>query len=82
MLPALEFIETLAAAIFAGAALYINVVEHPSRMSLETSLAASEWAPSYKRATWMQAPSAPVSLVAGLAAGRWKPALDGPLRLC
>ena len=67
MLPLLELIATLAAAIFAGAATYINVVEHPARMSLDTSSAAAEWAPSYKRATWMQAPLALVSLVTGLA---------------
>ena len=36
-------------------------------MSLDTSSAASEWAPSYKRAPWMQAPLALVSLLAGLA---------------
>ena len=68
MLHVIEFIATFAAAVFAGAATYINVVEHPARMSLDTSLAASEWAPSYKRATWLQAPLALVSLVGGLAA--------------
>lgn len=64
----IEFLATLSAAIFAGAALYINIVEHPARMSLDTSSAAAQWAPSYQRATWMQAPLALVSFVAGLAA--------------
>jgi Domain of unknown function (DUF1772) len=67
MLHALQFIATLSAALFAGAALYINLAEHPARMGLETSIAAKQWAPSYKRATWMQAPLALLSLVAGAA---------------
>jgi hypothetical protein len=69
MLMLLKFIATLAAAIFAGAALYINVAEHPARMALETKSAAAQWAPSYRRATWMQAPLALLSLLAGL--GSW-----------
>jgi hypothetical protein len=68
-LSGLEFVATLTAAIFAGAALYINVVEHPARMTLDTRAAALEWAPAYARATWMQAPLAVVSFLAGL--GAW-----------
>lgn len=67
MLVLLKFIATIAAALFAGAALYINVAEHPARMTLDTRFAAAEWAPSYRRATWMQAPLALISLAAGLA---------------
>ena len=66
MIPALAFLATLSAALFAGAALYINVVEHPARMGLETRLAALQWAPSYQRATWLQAPLAVVSLISGV----------------
>jgi hypothetical protein len=69
MLLALESIATLATALFAGAALYINVAEHPARMRLETSGAARQWAPSYHRATWMQAPLAVIGALAG--AGAW-----------
>jgi hypothetical protein len=69
MLQALQFIATLAATLFAGAALYINVAEHPARMLLETRAAALQWAPSYKHATRLQAPLAVVSLVSGL--GAW-----------
>jgi Domain of unknown function (DUF1772) len=60
-----QFLAVLSAALFAGASIYINVVEHPARMGLETRVAALQWAPSYQRATWMQAPLAVVSLLAG-----------------
>ena len=68
MLHTLQFIAAFSAALFAGAALYINLVEHPARMGLETNIAASQWAPSYKRATWLQAPLALLSFLAGAAA--------------
>jgi Domain of unknown function (DUF1772) len=68
MVQALQMIATLAAVLFAGAALYINVAEHPARMSTETRMAALQWAPSYKRATLLQAPLALVSFVAGSSA--------------
>jgi anthrone oxygenase-like protein len=71
----IEYVAALAAGLFAGAALYINVAEHPSRMGLETRIAALQWAPSYKRATWLQAPLAILSLLCGVAvwllAGGW-----------
>jgi hypothetical protein len=69
VLAVLKFLATFAAALFAGAALYINVAEHPARMLLETRAAAAQWAPSYKRATWLQAPLAIISLFAGT--GAW-----------
>jgi hypothetical protein len=69
MLVVLKFTAIIAAALFAGAALYINVAEHPARMMLDTRFAAAQWAPSYGRATWLQAPLALVSLAAGL--GSW-----------
>jgi len=59
----------LACAWFAGAALYINLVEHPARLSCGTELAARQWAPSYKRATVMQASLAVAATLAG--AVRW-----------
>jgi hypothetical protein len=65
----LALIATLAAALFAGAALYISAVEHPARMQLDTRAAAAQWAPSYQRATRMQAPLAVVSALTGL--GAW-----------
>ena len=65
---ACQFIAAVGAALFAGAALYINVAEHPARMGLETRVAAMQWAPSYRRATWMQAPLAVLSFLGGTAA--------------
>lgn len=65
MLQALQILAALTAVLFAGAALYINVAEHPARMTLETRMAALQWAPSYRRATLLQAPLALVSLVSG-----------------
>ena len=44
------FLATLSAAFFAGAALYINVVEHAARMGLDVASATAQWAPSYQRA--------------------------------
>jgi hypothetical protein len=67
MIEALQFLALFATALFAGAALYINLVEHPARMRLPTAAAAAQWAPSYGRATWMQAPLALVGCASGLA---------------
>jgi hypothetical protein len=68
VLQTFEFIAALCAGLFAGAALYINLAEHPARMGLETRVAAMQWAPSYKRATWMQVPLALLSFLSGVAA--------------
>ena len=68
MLPVAQFIASLCSFIFAGAAIYINMVEHPARMACGTTLAATVWAPSYKRATLMQAPLALLSFFAGISA--------------
>jgi hypothetical protein len=62
----LELVALVAAALFAGAALYINVAEHPARSLLDARSAVAQWAPSYHRATWMQAPLALASAAAGV----------------
>jgi hypothetical protein len=62
----LEIIATLAAGIFAGAAVYINLVEHPARLSCGVPAAVTEWRPSYKRGTRMQAPLALIGSLAAL----------------
>jgi len=50
-----ELLTVLCAGLFAGAAIYINLVEHPARMSLGTAFAVKEFGPSYHRAAVMQA---------------------------
>jgi uncharacterized membrane protein len=63
-----ELIATLCAGLFAGAAIYITLVEHPARLECGTELAATEFGPSYRRATLMQASLAFVGLVAAIVA--------------
>jgi hypothetical protein len=53
-----KIVATLACGIFAGAALYISLVEQPARLSCGIAVAVTEWRRSYGRATVMQAPLA------------------------
>jgi len=59
---------SFAAALFAGAAIYVSVVEHPARVSCGTDLAIREFGPSYRRAAVMQAALAVVGCLAGMMA--------------
>ena len=66
MVPALELLAVLGAALFAGGALYISIVEHPARMKAGVRAALTEFRPSYKRAAPWQATCAALSLVSGV----------------
>jgi hypothetical protein len=58
----------LATALFAGAAVYITLVEHPARMLCPIPWPIAQWRPSYKRATLMQASLAVIGLLAAVSA--------------
>lgn len=59
---------TVCAGLFAGAAIYISAVEHPARLACGTAVAIRQFAPSYRRATIMQASLAVVGFLAAVAA--------------
>jgi Domain of unknown function (DUF1772) len=60
----------IAAAIFFGAAIYINIAEQKARLSLPDQPLLTEWKPSYKRGFAMQAPLAIGGFLLGLLAWR------------
>lgn len=64
-MPGLGLSAVVLAALFTGAALYINVAEHPARMALDPAEAARQWAPAYRRGYAMQATLAVLAGVAG-----------------
>ena len=65
----LAWIATVAAGLFAGAAVYVSLVEHPARVSLGSRAAVHEFRPSYRRGAAMQAPLALIGAAAGIT--RW-----------
>jgi uncharacterized membrane protein len=61
-------VATVAAGLFAGAAVYVTVAEHPARLECGQAVAIKEFGPSYRRAAVMQGGLAVVGLLASVVA--------------
>jgi hypothetical protein len=80
----LELVALICTGLFAGAALYVTLVEHPARLECGTAAAVTAFGPSYRRGALMQASLAAVGCLAGVGAwarGAGAPALVAGLLL-
>jgi hypothetical protein len=66
---ALAWIAAGAAALIAGGALYVSLVEHPARMAAGPPMAVAQFRTSYPRAAWLQGGLAVVGALAAI--GAW-----------
>jgi hypothetical protein len=71
MAAVLAIAATAATGLFAGAAVYISLVEHPARMACGPAVAIRQFRPSYRRAAVMQVTLALVGTGAALARFAW-----------
>jgi Domain of unknown function (DUF1772) len=62
----LEHLTIVTAALFTGAAIYVNVAEQPARLALADEAMLLQWQRSYKRAAVMQAGLAMIGGLLGL----------------
>lgn len=56
------------AALFAGAAIYVGLVEHPARLDLSANMLLRQWKTSYQRGTIMQGGLAAIGGLIGVIA--------------